>query len=203
MRPIEEIRKAFQLIHHVACGRSDRAYMSIPADPRRDADLIVAAALDELEQLRAKLGRAREALLPPPSIPDGALLSIFARVVREAFAEPPCVHGRRDGQFCPHCARVLEADPIASHCGECGKGMTKAEGGTCFAVCEKCWDKHTAADPAPSAETFDRVMEDTKRTIANAHEAALYSGAPARPMTEVEPALALLEQALKKEGGHG
>ena len=49
---IEEIHEAFLLMHHVAIGKSDRAYMSIPADPNRDADLIVSAAIDELKALR-------------------------------------------------------------------------------------------------------------------------------------------------------
>lgn len=57
MKTIEEIRKALQLIHHVATGQSTRAYMSIPADPNRDADLILSAAIDELEQLRLALQR--------------------------------------------------------------------------------------------------------------------------------------------------
>lgn len=54
MKTIEEIRAAFQKIHKVASNQSDAAYMSIPADPERDADLIVAAAIDELEKLRAE-----------------------------------------------------------------------------------------------------------------------------------------------------
>lgn len=52
MKTIDEIRKAFQRVHHKAIGTDDRAYMSIPADPERDADLIVSAAFDELEKLR-------------------------------------------------------------------------------------------------------------------------------------------------------
>lgn len=49
-----ELREALQRIHHVAIGKSDRAYMSIPADPRHDADLVLSAAIDELVELRAK-----------------------------------------------------------------------------------------------------------------------------------------------------
>lgn len=55
---IEEIRKALQRIHHVAIGQTDRAYMSIPADPKRDADLILGAAIDELETLRSEFSKA-------------------------------------------------------------------------------------------------------------------------------------------------
>ena len=50
---IETIRDAMQRMHRRACDNSERNYMSIPADPKRDADLILSAAIDELEQLRA------------------------------------------------------------------------------------------------------------------------------------------------------
>lgn len=51
--PIDRIKDELLRVHAVATGKSDRAYMSIPADPRRDADLIVMAAIDELAQLRS------------------------------------------------------------------------------------------------------------------------------------------------------
>lgn len=53
-KTIAEIRAALKTIHDVALGRSEAAYMSIPADPNRDADLILSAAIDELEELREK-----------------------------------------------------------------------------------------------------------------------------------------------------
>lgn len=59
---IEQIRHALQRIHHVAIGDSDRAYMSIPANPKEDADLILSAAIDELEQLRARAAETAELL---------------------------------------------------------------------------------------------------------------------------------------------
>jgi len=59
MKTIDEIRDAFHLIHRVATGQSDRAYMSIPANPECDADLIVGAAIDELGALRADLAKAQ------------------------------------------------------------------------------------------------------------------------------------------------
>jgi hypothetical protein len=52
LKTIEEIREAALLMHRVATGRSNRSYMSIPADPSRDADLILGVAIDELEELR-------------------------------------------------------------------------------------------------------------------------------------------------------
>jgi hypothetical protein len=51
---IEKIREALKRMHHKAIGEDDRAYMSIPADPERDADLILSAAIDELELLRKR-----------------------------------------------------------------------------------------------------------------------------------------------------
>ena len=59
-RPMEEIREAFQRVHRVATGQSREAYMRIPADPKHDADLIVCAAIDELEQTRLALAASRE-----------------------------------------------------------------------------------------------------------------------------------------------
>ena len=51
---IKTLRNALSAMHAVACGDSTRAYMSIPADPKRDADLLLSGALDELERLRAE-----------------------------------------------------------------------------------------------------------------------------------------------------
>lgn len=78
--PIETIRKALQHIHHVAIGESDRAYMSIPADPKRDADLILVAAIDELDALRADLARVSGELGLPPSV--GPAHGELARLVQ-------------------------------------------------------------------------------------------------------------------------
>lgn len=62
-RPDEAtLRKALQRIHHVATGQSDRAYMSIPADPKRDADLLLSAAIDELVELRRRASEGRPCL---------------------------------------------------------------------------------------------------------------------------------------------
>lgn len=61
-KTIEEIRDAFHHVHDYAMRRTDRPYMRIPADPERDADLIVTAAITELEALRARLAAA-EALM--------------------------------------------------------------------------------------------------------------------------------------------
>lgn len=59
MRPIEQIDDAFGLLVAHAFGESKRAFASIPARPDHDADLIVAAAIRELAQLR---DRERELL---------------------------------------------------------------------------------------------------------------------------------------------
>lgn len=55
---IEEIRAAFSRIMDHATNRDPKRlapFMSIPADERRDADLIVEAAITELAELRDKL----------------------------------------------------------------------------------------------------------------------------------------------------
>lgn len=51
---IETIRDALNRMHRYATWDGP-SYMSIPANPRRDADLILSAAIDELERLRAEL----------------------------------------------------------------------------------------------------------------------------------------------------
>lgn len=57
MFSIEQIREAFQKVHRVATNQTREAYMTIPPDPKRDADLIVGAAIDELERLRNERGQ--------------------------------------------------------------------------------------------------------------------------------------------------
>ncbi len=47
-----ELRAALRKMHARACGNEGAVYMSIPADPRRDADLLLDAAIDELVALR-------------------------------------------------------------------------------------------------------------------------------------------------------
>lgn len=53
MKTIDEINEAFQRIHRYATQDGAPAYMSIPADPERDADLILCDAIKELDSLRA------------------------------------------------------------------------------------------------------------------------------------------------------
>lgn len=62
MRPIEEIHAALQRIHAKACDHAAPAYMSVPANPERDADLIVSDAIAELAALRRTLGSARASI---------------------------------------------------------------------------------------------------------------------------------------------
>lgn len=72
----ETLREALHRIHHVAtCRRSDcgerHSYMEIPANPKRDADLILGAAIDELVELRERV-KVLEGLKPefPPRPPE-------------------------------------------------------------------------------------------------------------------------------------
>ena len=59
MKTIEEIRKAFLAMHHYATKENAPTYMSVPADRNRDADLILSAAIDELEKLRSEVIAAK------------------------------------------------------------------------------------------------------------------------------------------------
>lgn len=99
MKTIEEIRKALITIHHYAMGKSKSPYMSVPADPNRDADLILSAAIDELEQLRAGNTKLREALAKAqnglrwyrrefPEVESGADGEMDAEI-EAALASPP------------------------------------------------------------------------------------------------------------------
>lgn len=54
MTDIKKLREALSKMHARACDDTSQVYMSIPADPQRDADLLLSAALDELEELRSK-----------------------------------------------------------------------------------------------------------------------------------------------------
>lgn len=52
MNSIEKLHAALNKMHKRACGDMSQVYMSIPARHDRDADLLLSAALEELEQLR-------------------------------------------------------------------------------------------------------------------------------------------------------
>lgn len=54
-QPEEVLREALRRIHRRACGDTDRVYMSIPAEPNKDADLILAGAISELIEARARI----------------------------------------------------------------------------------------------------------------------------------------------------
>ena len=56
------LRAALQRIHRAATGQSDAAYMSIPANPNEDADLILSAAIDELVELREAVAALKAAI---------------------------------------------------------------------------------------------------------------------------------------------
>jgi len=76
VRPMAVIMDALDRTHRRACGQKGIHYMSIPVDPKRDADVILIDAIDELgrmrdseaplraevKRLRARIALAREAL---------------------------------------------------------------------------------------------------------------------------------------------
>jgi hypothetical protein len=69
-----KLREALQRIHRVAIRESDTPYMSIPADPARDADLLLGAAIDELVAARNFKAYVHERLdaagVPPNPEPE-------------------------------------------------------------------------------------------------------------------------------------
>lgn len=63
-RALEELTRTFAIVHRKATHQTDEAYMSIPANPKRDADLRHAAAVEALrahiDAEPARLAAARE-----------------------------------------------------------------------------------------------------------------------------------------------
>ena len=51
-----------QIAHAIADGNYRELTMRIPADPDRDADLVISAAADEIDRLRAEVAGLRAAL---------------------------------------------------------------------------------------------------------------------------------------------
>lgn len=60
----------------------------------------------------------------------------------------------------PHEMRHREKEQPEYHCEDCGKPMTKAEGGDTFTVCEKCWDKHYKRKPKKPSHAQTREEPD-------------------------------------------
>lgn len=87
MKTIEEIRAALTHMHHYAMEETGRPYMSIPADPKRDADLILSAAIDELGQLRA----AQSSFI-------ATMQRMQSRLFKTAFDDGYRVRAYRDGR---------------------------------------------------------------------------------------------------------
>jgi len=58
MKTEAELHEALQAIHAKATGQTNRPYMRIPADPERDADLILSDAITELGSLRSLVEEA-------------------------------------------------------------------------------------------------------------------------------------------------
>jgi len=116
MTPIETLREALHRIHHVAtCTRSPdcgerHSYMEIPANPKRDADLILSAAIDELEAARARIAQL-EGLKPelPPRPPElgGVAQGLPRYGLRWNGPQQPLAVPMDDGYWTPwHCAEA-------------------------------------------------------------------------------------------------
>lgn len=123
MKPIEEIRAAFHRIHRVATGQSTEAFMSIPARPEHDADLIVSAALDELEELRGEVANACMALSGSTSwATDGSNLKALcegAMLLRHDRDETAKALARAQelqrGAEAQHCAALARVEELEGH----------------------------------------------------------------------------------------
>lgn len=122
MKTIEELRAALSKMHKRACGDTSQVYMSVPADPERDADLMLSEALTELAALRA--GKAvidKFAETGHTDMGRAAVMAIgefYAAQIVAIKTEPlplkssgerlvfGCVHARPVGVPCPHCLGI-------------------------------------------------------------------------------------------------
>lgn len=93
-KALEELEQTFAIVHRVATHQSDAAYMSIPADPKRDADLRHMVAV---ESLRAHIDA------------EPARLAAAREEQREADAR-----GCEDGEVC-RCDSI-DSDAQCGHC---------------------------------------------------------------------------------------
>lgn len=81
------LRMALRKMHRRACGDESAAYMSIPADRERDADLLLEDALDELANYRALEAPTLNAPQPPPTS-DDAGPEVWPALLAEAWMSP-------------------------------------------------------------------------------------------------------------------
>lgn len=97
MTSISEFRAALSKMHARACGDASKVYMSIPADPERDADLLLSTAIDRLEQeagVRIALVEAVETLLfevtagPSDAATRSAVVAAARAALQRARTEP-------------------------------------------------------------------------------------------------------------------
>lgn len=77
-------------------------------------------------------------------------------------------------------------------CDKCGKLRSKAEGGTCFSLCDECWEKHyhfkkgdsTTPDLMLSPEEIGQVV--TKYSDAGRHS-FIYTGIAKTQLAKFQP----------------
>jgi len=116
---MKKIREAMYRMHDHAVNNGP-PYMRIPADPSNDADLILLAAIDEPEALRAKEAELNDAVVKwlseanALSMETGGPLTEIRRAfgpgVNSAWSmgsfAGPCAHGRDPYTRCDTCGEM-------------------------------------------------------------------------------------------------
>lgn len=106
-KALEELTQTFAIVHRVATHQTDDAYMSIPANPKRDADLRHAAAVEALRahingepaRLAAAVAREREEQREALGLGRWpALIPFLAAMVRKLDANRAKKGGREGWQ---------------------------------------------------------------------------------------------------------
>lgn len=109
-KALEELEQTFAIVHRVATHQSDAAYMSIPADPKRDADLRHMVAVESLRaHIDAEPARLAAALEEQREADALALLALADPECSCAQEEDVCAACEVDGY-----ARVVRATPLTA-----------------------------------------------------------------------------------------
>lgn len=120
-----------------------RARLALADELRVAADQME-AALKALE--RSEFGDDPEPLIRQAGSAQKQYRAVLSRwTAPQAAPSPFSTEGAQKAVDRPKCepaswAVPLKSETVVHHCDKCGKSMTKAEGGTCFTVCESCWD---------------------------------------------------------------
>lgn len=117
--------------------------------PRRERVLAIAA---EFASVRAEAEKQRDAewTRVVMGFPNDRWTPEYAAEIMAESRKASAESDREHAQATEKAGDVEEGRIYP--CADCGTLRTKAEGGTTFTVCDACWDKHHAHEPAPDAE---------------------------------------------------